>query len=308
VTEDARAAAAIGAGRGGREPQEHDPAGKRSLWALSLRVASGLVFVPLLVFLAWTGGLGFLTLVATQVTIGLIEFYGMMRGRGLRPYRRLGIAASLALLWICYQRHVPYVGFLTTAVLLLVLALELRRPEARQRVEDIAVTCFGVLYVGWLSAHLVLLRELPWTAGTSYRDGAAYVLLAFFVTWSCDTGAFAVGKLFGRNRPWTHISPRKSVEGSLGGLLFAGVAGFVARAWFAPFLGLVDALALGLLVGVFAQVGDLVESLLKRDALHDDSSDLIPGHGGVLDRFDSLFFAAPVVYYYLAHVVFGVPR
>ncbi|TMQ72125.1 MAG: phosphatidate cytidylyltransferase [Candidatus Eisenbacteria bacterium] len=218
------------------------------------------------------------------------------------------VLASLALLWICDQRHVPYVGFLTTAVLLLVLALELRRPEARQRVEDIAVTCFGVLYVGWLSAHLVLLRELPWSAGTSYRDGAAYVLLAFFVTWSCDTGAFAIGRLFGRNRPWTRISPRKSLEGSVGGLAFAMIASVVARLWFAPFLRWVDALVIGVLVGVFAQVGDLVESLLKRDARHGDSSDLIPGHGGVLDRFDSLFFAAPVVYYYLAHVVFGVPR
>lgn len=281
---------------------------KRSSWALSLRVASGIVFVPLLVFLAWNGGLAFLVFVAAQITAGLVEFYAMMRGRGLRPYRRLGVLASLALLWICYQRHVPYVGFLTTAVLLLVLALELRRPEARQRVEDIAVTCFGVLYVGWLSAHLVLLRELPWSAGTSYRDGAAFVLLAFFVTWSCDTGAFAVGKLFGRNRPWTQISPRKSVEGSIGGWVMAVFSAFVARAWFAPFLRFGDALAIGLLVGVFAQVGDLVESLLKRDARHGDSSDLIPGHGGVLDRFDSLFFAAPVVYYYLAHVVFGVPR
>lgn len=292
----------------GSDPESGEPAPKRSSWALSWRVASGVVFVPLLVFLAWIGGLTFLTFVAVQVTIGLIEFYAMMRGRGLRPYRRLGVLASLALLWICYQRHVPYVGFLTTAVLLLVLALELRRPEARQRVEDIAVTCFGVLYVGWLSAHMVLLRELPWSAGTSYRDGAAFVLLAFFVTWSCDTGAYTVGRLFGRNRPWTRISPRKSVEGSVGGWIMAVAAAFIARVWFAPFLRLVDALAIGLLVGVFAQVGDLVESLLKRDARHGDSSDLIPGHGGVLDRFDSLFFAAPVVYYYLAHVVFGVPR
>jgi phosphatidate cytidylyltransferase len=277
-------------------------------WGLRLRVASGLLFVPILILLARAGGLAFLALVALQVTLGLVEFYAMMRRRGLRPYRRLGIAAALALLWVCYQPRVPYLGFLATGTLLLVLALELRRPEARQRVEDIAVTFFGVLYVGWLSAHLVLLRELPWKAGTSYGDGAAFVLLAFFVTWSCDTGAYGFGRLFGRNRPWTRISPRKSVEGSLGGLALALVAAFVARAWFAPFLEVRDAVAIGLVVGVFAQVGDLVESLLKRDALRGDSSDLIPGHGGVLDRFDSLFFAAPVVYYYLAHLVFGVPR
>jgi phosphatidate cytidylyltransferase len=164
-----------------------------------------------------------------------------------------------------------------------------------------------VLYVGWLSAHLVLLRELPWLAGTDYRDGASFVLLAFFITWSCDTGAYAVGRVFGRTRPWTRISPAKSVEGAVGGFAAALGAAFVARAWFAPYLSLWDALALGMLVGVFAQVGDLVESLFKRDAQHGDSSDLIPGHGGVLDRFDSLYFAAPIVYYYLKLAVFRVP-
>jgi phosphatidate cytidylyltransferase len=93
----------------------------------------------------------------------------------------------------------------------------------------------------------------------------------------------------------------------VGGLAAAVVAAFVARAWFAPFLGPRDAAVLGLGVGVFAQVGDLVESMLKRDARHGDSSDLIPGHGGVLDRFDSLYFAAPLVFYYLKIVVFQIP-
>ncbi|HEY3216242.1 MAG TPA: phosphatidate cytidylyltransferase [Candidatus Eisenbacteria bacterium] len=290
-----------------RSEPEAGSAAKPSSRALALRVISGVAFVPLLVLLAGAGGVAFWLLVGVQVTLGLIEFYRMMRGRGLRPYRRLGVASALVLLWICYQPRVPHVEFLVTSVLLLVLALELRRPEARQRVDDIAVTCLGVLYVGWLSAHLILLRELPWRAGTGYGEGAAYVLLAFFVTWSCDTGAYVVGRFLGRTRPWTRISPRKSVEGALGGLALALVAAFVARAWFAPFLRTGDAAALGLLVGIFAQVGDLVESLLKRDARHGDSSDLIPGHGGVLDRFDSLYFAAPTVYYYLLLVVFRVP-
>lgn len=292
----------------GNEPApEPGPPRKRVPSWTALRILSGVAFVPLLVLLARVGGVAFWVFVAVQVTLGLLEFYQMMGRTGLRPYRRLGTASALALLWICYQPRVPHSSFLMTSVLLLVLALELRRPEARQRVEDIAVTCFGVLYVGWLSAHLLLLRELPWRAGTDYADGAAYVLLAFFITWSCDTGAFTVGHFLGRTRPWTRISPRKSVEGSIGGLVAASLAAFVARAWFAPFLRWWDAAALGLLVGVFAQVGDLVESLFKRDAAHSDSSDLIPGHGGVLDRFDSLYFAAPAVYYYLLLVVFGVP-
>ena len=276
-------------------------------WALRLRILSSIVFVPLLIVLARTGGFVFLAFVATEVGFGLFEFYGMMFRKGLQPYVRLGLAAALGLLWVTYRPHTPQVDFLASAVLLLTLALELRRPEARQRVEDMAVTVFGVLYVGWLSAHFVLLRELPWRAGTPYAQGASYVLLAFFVTWSCDTGAYAVGRLFGRRRPWTQISPRKSLEGAIGGLAVAIGAAYIARAWFAPYLRAWDAAALGTLVGVFAQVGDLVESLLKRDAQHGDSSDFIPGDGGILDRFDSLYFAAPVVFYYLKVVVFGVP-
>jgi phosphatidate cytidylyltransferase len=278
-----------------------------SRWALALRVASGVVFLPVLVLLARAGGIAFWAFVAIEVTLGLTEFYRMMRGRGLNPFQPLGVASALALLWVAYRPLTPHVGLLITGVLLLVLALELRRPEARQRVEDIAVTSFGVLYVGWLSAHFVLLRELPWQVGLGYDAGASFVLLAFFLTWSCDTGAYTVGRLFGRNRPWRRISPRKSVEGAIGGLLFAVAAAFIARRWFAPYLTLHDAAILGALVAVFAQVGDLVESLLKRDAAHVDSSDFIPGHGGVLDRFDSLYFAAPLVYYYLQVVVFGVP-
>ena len=130
------------------------------------------------------------------------------------------------------------------------------------------------------------------------------MLLAFFLTWSCDTGGVRLGPLLGRRRLLAAVSPAKSVEGSVGGLLAAVAAAHVARAWFAPYLTAGDAAALGLGVGVFAQVGDLVESLLKRDSGTKDASDLIPGHGGVLDRFDSLYFAAPLVYYYLKMVVF----
>ncbi len=264
-----------------------------------------MVFVPILVALAWVGGYAFLGLVALEVSLGLMEFYRMMRAKGFKPYRRVGWLAAMGLLWLMFRPQTPSAGFMLTAFLLLVLGLELRQPEASGRVEHIALSLFGVLYVGWLSGHLVLLRELPAALGQPYAAGAGYVLLAFFVTWSSDTGAYAVGRLFGRVRPWRGISPRKSLEGSLGGMALAVAAAYLARAWFAPYLRVWDAAALGLLVGLFAQVGDLVESLLKRDTGVAASSDFIPGHGGVLDRFDSLYFAGPLVYYYLRLVVFG---
>lgn len=282
-------------------------AAKPSTWALPWRIASAVLFVPLLWLLARAGGWAFLAFVGVQVTLGMIEFYRMMRAKGLAPSVPLGLAAALGLLWIAYRPDASQADFLVTAALLLALALALRHPERLRQVENLAVTALGVLYVGWLSSHLVMLRELPWRAGADYALGASFVYLAFFVTWSCDTGAFAIGRLWGRSRPWAAISPRKSLEGALGGFACAIGAAFVARAWFAPYLHARDAAAIGMLVGVFAQVGDFVESLLKRDARHGDSSDLIPGHGGVLDRFDSLYFAAPIVYYYLKLVVFQVP-
>lgn len=283
------------------------PAMKRSSWSLPLRIVSGVLFLPLLVLLARAGHEVFLAFVALQVGLAIHEFYRMMFAKGLAPHARFGMFAAFGILWIASRPYAGPTDFLATAALLLALAFGLRRPEVPRQVESIAVTLFGVLYVGWLSAHLVLLRELPWRAGTDYAAGASFVLLAFFITWSCDTGAYVIGRTFGRTRPWTRISPSKSVEGAVGGFLFAIAAAWIARAWFAPYLKPIDALALGVLVGVFAQVGDLVESLLKREAQHGDSSDLIPGHGGVLDRFDSLYFAAPIVYYYLKLAVFQVP-
>jgi len=278
----------------------------RGGWALRLRIASGVLFVPLLVLLARAGGVAFLVFVMMQVVVGLLEFYRMMRAKGLIPQRTVGVLASVLLLASAYRPDRFPRDLIVTGGVLALLGFALSRPHQRSA-ENLAATAFGVVWVGWLSAHLVLLRELPWRAGTEYALGASFVLLAFFVTWSCDTGAYLVGRRFGRRPLWREISPRKTVEGAIGGFLCAVLAAFVARAWFAPYLRWWDAVALGVLVGVFGQVGDLVESLLKRDARHEDSSDIIPGHGGVLDRFDSLYFGAPIVFYYLTYVIYQAP-
>jgi phosphatidate cytidylyltransferase len=277
---------------------------KRSNWSLPLRVASGVLFVPLLIVLARAGGAAFVGLILLQAALATGEFHRLLDARGIKPNRLLGQLATLGVILACFRPHFAPVDLAGTLSLLLLLALGLRRPKPAV-VEGMAGTLFGVAYVGWLSAHLVLLREMPWQVGMPYDAGASFVLLAFLLTWGCDTAAFLVGRKFGRRRPFAWISPKKTLEGSIGGFFAAVVLAFVARVWFAPYLRVGDAFALGILVGLFAQVGDLVESLLKREARAGDSSDLIPGHGGVLDRFDSLYFGAPVVYYYLRSVVFG---
>ena len=294
-------------------PGERSPAPKRSQRVLVLRVVSGVLFVPLLVLLARAGGMAWLGFVALQTLLGLEEFYRMARVKGLEPVRWLGFASALGVLALAYRPTTPNAALLATLALLLLLALSLRRAGQPRVLESAAVTAFGVLYVGWLSAHFVLLRELPWRAGLAYADGASLVLFAFLVTWSCDTGAYLTGRLFGRTRPWSAISPRKTLEGSLGGFAFAILGSLIASATFLrpeggpPLLPWPHAVAVGALVGVCGQVGDLVESLFKRDSASGDSSDLIPGHGGILDRFDSLYFGAPIVYHYLRAAIFQVP-
>ena len=286
---------------------------KRAQWALGLRVLSSVLFVPIFLLLARAGGMAWLGFVALQTFLGLEEFFRMARGKSLSPVRGLGFAAGLALLGWAYRPQTPYASLIATATMLLLLAWSLRRAGQPRILEGAAVTVFGVLYVGGLSAHFVLLREMPWQAGLAYADGASLVTYTFLVTWLCDTGAYLAGRTFGRNRPWAHISPRKTLEGSIGGFVFALLTSYIASRTFlhaqggGPLLTGVHPWVLGALIGVFGQVGDLVESLFKRDAASGDSSDLIPGHGGVLDRFDSLYFAAPIVYHYLRAVILQVP-
>ena len=273
--------------------------------SLPLRVMTAVIFVPILVFLAWIGGVAYLAFVLIVLALSMRELLHLLESKGLHPHWKTGMVAVLLAPIAMVQRvrtgrlEEWHVSGLMTVLVVAVLLAELRRGAGRQAIANSAATLLAVLYVGWLGTHLVALRELTWITGESYARGMAYALLPFVLVWVCDTAAYLVGKRWGRHRLMPDVSPRKTAEGAWGGLLASIGAAFVARATFAPFLTALDAALLGILVGVFGQLGDLVESLIKRDAVTKNTSELIPGHGGVLDRFDSLLFAAPVVYYYL---------
>ena len=185
-----------------------------------------------------------------------------------------------------------------TASLMAIMVRELFRPTITRALGHVAVTIFGIMYVGWLGSHLVMLRQLPGTVGVEDQVGARLVYFAALVTWANDTGAYLMGVAIGRHKLMPRISPNKTIEGGVGGLLGAAFCGWICSQTMIPFLTPLAGTVVGLLAGVAAQLGDLVESMIKRDVGIKDSAELIPGHGGVLDRFDSLLFTGPLLYYY----------
>jgi phosphatidate cytidylyltransferase len=279
------------------------PRPRRRLLGLGARVAAAAVFLPCFAVITWRGDIFFVLLIEFITVAAMLEFVRMLRAKGLEPQRTTALAAAVALPWLAYVQGGAYMSFGLALVVLTAMTVELRRNRGEPLVH-IATAVFGALYVAWLASHLVALRELPVHVGRPYALGALLVGFVFVTTWMADTGAYIVGSLWGRHKLAPRISPGKSVEGALGGIAFAIAAGFiVARTLMTGTLTPAAGAVLGGLAAVVGLAGDLAESLLKRDAHVKDASGAIPGHGGMLDRFDSVLFSAPLLYYLLRFVV-----
>ena len=265
------------------------------------RVLVILVGVPLVVVAALHGGLVFRLLIGVVILLGLREFAAMTAAKGYEPYTLLCLAAGLACAWAGVSGGAP-LPLVLTATVLLVMLIELFRKEIRHPLVHIGNALLGALYVGWLGSYIVQLRELPSPPDVTYDLGLRALGLMAAITWACDTAAYLVGVAVGSRPLLKRVSPRKSLEGAVGGMVGAVAAGAAAAATFAPFVTPVQGALMGLAGAVLAQAGDLVESLLKRDAGIKDTAGLLPGHGGVLDRLDSVLFTAPFVYYVTVHL------
>jgi phosphatidate cytidylyltransferase len=253
--------------------------------------------VPCLYFITLRGGIFFLLLVDLMILLGLAEFFRLMAAKGYRPSRWLGYAAALAVSLHVY-RGGPALTLLVTVILLLIMIREIFRPRVDEALPNIAVTVLGVMYVGWLGSHFVMLRELPASLGIDARLGADLIFFAALVIWACDTLAYVVGILVGRRRLLPHISPAKTRAGAIGGLAGGALAGWACAQTFLVIITPATGALMGLVAALLGQLGDLVESMFKRDAGLKDSARLLPGHGGVLDRVDSLLFSVPILYYW----------
>lgn len=260
---------------------------------LAQRIASAAVAIPLAVLLVWAGGPWYTAGVSLIVLVAAFEFQALQRGRAT-PLGLIaaGLAASVA---AGANVGLDWVLWFTLGGILIPLVWVTLRAQPETAMNDWSWAVAGVAYVGLLGAHLVLLRELP--------NGRDWVYLALFGTFAVDTGAYFAGTVLGRRKLAPAISPGKTVEGTLGGLAFGFAAVVVLNYILGIRLEAALIVPLAALLPLAAVLGDLAESILKRGTRVKDASRLLPGHGGLLDRLDSLLFTFPVVYYFTIWVV-----
>jgi phosphatidate cytidylyltransferase len=281
---------------------------------LRLRVLSALVLIPIVLLVVGLGGLWMALLVAVAVGIALDEAYHLFAEAGHRPLRWAGYLSAVLLVAVAYFAPTSVgIGGAVAAAIVITLVGQLMRTDRGGALTNWALTLSGTLYVTWCLAHFILVRaiETPdvspafWQAlnGPDLGAGAWWLVNILLLVWLCDSAAYFIGTRWGRHKMSPYLSPKKSWEGTVAGL----VTSMAVAVGLKPLLGLPYpygwAVALGALVGVTGQVGDLAESLLKRQAGVKDSGRLIPGHGGMLDRLDSLMFVVPLSYYFLRLVL-----
>jgi phosphatidate cytidylyltransferase len=260
------------------------------------RIAVAVVAIPVIAGIIWLGGWALAAMLAVLGVLGAREIYDFARRQGIEPLERTGWLAAAAIPLLAYWAKAP-VFFLGAIWLMVTMAIAMvRRGPAGRPLTSVSVTLFGCVYASGMLSFLIAIRH---GSGAATRP-MAYVLLTLFplvITWICDTAAMAVGTAVGGPKLAPILSPKKThagaVGGTLGGLITALALGkFVlnGQGWsFSPG----QLLLFGLVVSIVGQIGDVAESLFKREAGLKDSSTLIPGHGGVLDRLDSLYFVIP---------------
>ena len=270
------------------------------------RLITAAIAVPIMYFIFLLGGVIYLLFFLALILVAQIEYQKLLESKNLPNEKILGIISSLLLGLSAYLGYY-YFTFCFTALVLIILILDLRKGDFSQAVTNIGATLFGVIYLGWLLSHAILLRNIGQyenvrTYSENFQSlsdlGFFLVVFAVACTFLNDTGAYYTGKMIGRHKLAPKISPGKTIEGTAGGIVVCILTGLIVNFLFGNPLSSDWTIAFALLVAIAAILGDLVESSIKRGAGMKDSGDIVPGHGGVLDRFDSLIFVFPVAYYF----------
>ena len=255
--------------------------------------------IPAIIMLIKAGGIPFIVFIEVLAVLGLWEFYNLMQMKGITPWRLGGILTGVT--WIAVAYYSPGLLFpLIVLIILLYLGISLFKGIQNAAV-NIATTVLGFFYIPFMLSLLVVLREIPKQFGGDYREGSQILMLVFVAIWICDSLAFVFGKWLGKKKIAPSISPGKTWIGCIAGLAGAIITVLIFNrlGWKPDYLSFSDLLVIGIIAGIFGQSGDFIESALKRDIGVKDSSTLLLGHGGILDRFDSFLFAPGFVYLYL---------
>lgn len=283
---------------------------------LLTRLATAAVLIP---FVLWTIAQGGLIYLGVVVAIGLLaqhEFYGLIVDKGAKPIEAVGLGFGAAVMLVAYFGTDYQAMLLMTATLLSLMVAQLGRNDIHEAMASISGTFFGVFYVAWLLSHAVLLRKfdvaaaahqdpvLLVTLGVTPQTGIFLMVFALVAVVLCDAGAYFAGRAWGKRKLAPEISPNKSVEGALGGIILGVLAVLLTKFLFDLYrpdwsaaLPWSMAIFFGFVLCIVGIVGDLVESLLKRDAEVKDTGAILPGMGGMLDRIDAHLLGLPTMYY-----------
>jgi phosphatidate cytidylyltransferase len=264
------------------------------------RTLVAIVILPLAVLVIAAGGWVFALAVALILSVAAWEFWRMVRNGGFQPSAIIVIGGVALMALLRFQFSFTGSQFGASLMILLTMAVCIRGYELsrNQSASDFAITVAGIFYLGWVGSYLISLRSLP--------NGEWWTLTALPAVWIADGGAFFIGRAFGRHQLSPRVSPKKTWEGYLGGIVVGTVGTtLLAAAWHlnVPAITAEKGALIGLVVSVLGPVGDLGESMLKRQFGLKDTSNLLPGHGGFMDRIDSTLWAA-VIGYYLIVVFF----
>jgi len=271
--------------------------------ALAKRIVSALVAAPVALIIIYLGGLPLAAFLAAVSAGCAWEFYRLAAAGGVEPLDPVGIPLAGAVPLVVYAAAVglyrPSLVVPAVVMLVILAAVIWARGPQRRPLGAVAATVMGILYTGCLLSFGYALREHPYAVGQ--RAGTALVAFPLVLTWASDIGAFFVGRAVGGPKLIPSVSPGKTISGALGGLAATVLVSWLYVRFALRPVALLTmttsaTILFGALISVSAQVGDLAESLLKREANVKDSSHLIPGHGGLLDRLDSLLFVLPVAY------------
>jgi phosphatidate cytidylyltransferase len=260
---------------------------------LAVRVVVALAGIPLLFFLIIEGGLFFYSLILIVGIFGQWEMLGIVETKALNSQRMLAIISGILILSII---QFGYSDILVIALILslwFIFTMEMFLNKGSS-ILNISGTLLSIIYPILFLGTLLFLRGNAHQMVSGENGGAYYILNIFVAVWACDTFAYFIGSMFGKHKLLKRVSPKKSMEGAAAGL-FGAVLTFILAFGFNLYTASLSLIiASGLIVGIGGQLGDLVESWFKRDAGIKDSSKILPGHGGFLDRFDSLLFVSPL--------------